>query len=143
MAGDPYEFMRWAGWKSAEVAETFTGDPDQIQELVDKHELVLAVWKDDQYPEANGYDVLIIKGRPRFIAGHFDTSGSWTAIPCTGPSQAEAIQLCVRTGVRMGSADDDGIADGHPSSGNTRETNTVRTMLSRLALLLRSWMPTG
>lgn len=78
MAGDRYEFMRWAGWKSEEVAETFTGDPDQIQELVDNHELVLGVWKDDQYPEANGCDVLIIKGRPRFIAGHFDTSGSWT-----------------------------------------------------------------
>jgi hypothetical protein len=27
MAGDPYEFMRWAGWKSEEVAETFTGGP--------------------------------------------------------------------------------------------------------------------
>jgi hypothetical protein len=87
MAGDPYEFIRWAGWKSEEVAETFTGDPDQIQELVDNHELVLAVWKDDQYPEADGYNVLIIKGRPRFIAGHFDTSGSWTAIPCTGPDR--------------------------------------------------------
>jgi hypothetical protein len=96
MAGDPYEFMRWAGRKSEEVAETFTGDPDQIQELVDKHELVLAVWKDDRYPDANGYDVLIIKGRPRFIAGDFDTSGLGRQFLAPAPARPKPFNYASR-----------------------------------------------
>src|ERR671923_223939 len=117
--------------------------PDQIQELVDNHELVLAVWKDDQYPEADGYDVLIIKGRPRFIAGHFDTSGSWTAIPYTGPELAEAIQSCVRTSVRMGSTEGDDLPESPARNDKTRSTSSAWAVLRRLALLWRRRAPTG
>jgi hypothetical protein len=123
--------------------KTFTDDPDQIQELVENHELVLAVWKDNQYPEADGYNVLIIKGNPRFIAGHFDTSGSWTAIPCKGPEQAEAIQSCVRTGVQMGSADADDLPESPVRNDKTRSTRSVWAILRRLLLLWQRRTPTG
>ncbi len=95
-----FALKQWAEWKAEEIEATFTGEPAHIQELVDNHEFVVAVWKDDE--QEGGSDCLIIKGRARIFFGRFDPTRDGAAIPCASSAAAEAIQMCVKSGVRMG-----------------------------------------
>ncbi len=85
--------------KANMVAETLTGSAAQVQQMVEKHDVVIGVWQDPK--EEGGVGTYIVKGQRALmdIASSGKPAGlKSTAVPCRCAEQAVALQqVCGET----------------------------------------------
>ncbi len=77
-----------------ENAKILTGRYLEVQAIIDRHEIVFAVWQD--FNEPQGVGILLVKGKNDIREIAVSDAASlkmMTAIPCIEYEQAEALRL--------------------------------------------------
>jgi len=78
---------------NARIEDGFTGEGDELRQIIEAHDVVFAVWQDAS--QRDGVGVTLIKG-DELLQTVVDTPRAvgtkLTAIPCSGLEEAEAMR---------------------------------------------------